>query len=255
MIELDFEQREVVRPLCEESREVLVRSAMEGSMGRVWVAKTQEPAFCLVRVGDFAYLLGLVPKGRRSLDLWGTLSRECNNAFINPQNELWARWLDETIDCNYRKLNRYALKKDISQFDPHKLQEFVDRLPKGYKLKKIGAGSYKKALENDWSYDFVGNFESRERFLEYGKGYVVYDGNRLVSGCSAYAYSLGMMEIMVATDPEYRRQGLALCASAKFLLDCMENGIYPNWDAANIPSVELAKRLGYIFDKEYRVPD
>ena len=49
------------------------------------------------------------------------------------------------------------------------------------------------------------------------------------------------------------RSGLALAAAASFILDCMDKGIYPNWDAGNLQSVELAKKLVYIFDKEYKV--
>ena len=62
-----------------------------------------------------------------------------------------------------------------------------------------------------------------------------------------------MMEVEVGTRKDYRRQGLALACSAAFLLECLDRGIYPNWDAANEQSVGLAEKLGYVFHREYQV--
>ena len=62
-----------------------------------------------------------------------------------------------------------------------------------------------------------------------------------------------MMEIEVDTRKDCRRQGLALACSAAFLMECLEKGIVPNWDAANLQSVGLAEKLGYVYEKEYRV--
>jgi len=44
---------------------------------------------------------------------------------------------------------------------------------------------------------------------------------------------------------------LATVVSAALILDCLENGKYPNWDAANTTSAKLAEKLGYEFDKAY----
>ena len=46
-------------------------------------------------------------------------------------------------------------------------------------------------------------------------------------------------------------EGLATVVSAALILDCLENGKYPNWDAANTTSAKLAEKLGYEFDKAY----
>jgi len=253
MIELSYSKRDVVVPLCKDSKDVLVRSAMEGSMGRVWVAKLNDPKFCLIKVGNYAFLLGLTPRGARMMDLRATLIKECNHAYITPSNDLWDIWLEENLDCNYRKLSRYAIKRDEQHFNKKVLKEYVKNIPAGMKIERIDKNSYNDALKEAWSNDFVSNFENENKFLEYGMGYVIYKGDELVAGCSAYGFSEGMMEVTVATKKEYRRQGLALAAAARFILDCIDKGIYPNWDAANLQSVELAKKLGYVFDKEYKV--
>ena len=50
---------------------------------------------------------------------------------------------------------------------------------------------------------------------------------------------------------EERRKGLATTASAALILRCLDEGLYPSWDAQNMNSVHLAEKLGYEFDHEY----
>ncbi len=38
---------------------------------------------------------------------------------------------------------------------------------------------------------------------------------------------------------------------AKLILECMDRGLYPSWDAHDMRSVALAEKLGYHLDKEY----
>jgi predicted GNAT family acetyltransferase len=61
----------------------------------------------------------------------------------------------------------------------------------------------------------------------------------------------GGIEIEIATDPGYRRQGIALACASRLILTCLERGLYPSWDAANMASVRLAEKLGYHFDYAY----
>ncbi|MBP3806984.1 MAG: GNAT family N-acetyltransferase [Eubacterium sp.] len=59
------------------------------------------------------------------------------------------------------------------------------------------------------------------------------------------------MEIEVDTVEEEHRKGLATIASAALILRCLDEGLYPSWDAQNMKSVRLAEKLGYEFDHEY----
>lgn len=38
---------------------------------------------------------------------------------------------------------------------------------------------------------------------------------------------------------------------AVLILRCLDEGLYPSWDAQNMNSVHLAEKLGYEFDHEY----
>ncbi|MCR5501716.1 MAG: GNAT family N-acetyltransferase [Lachnospiraceae bacterium] len=59
------------------------------------------------------------------------------------------------------------------------------------------------------------------------------------------------MEIEVDTVEEERRKGLATIVSAALILRCLDEGLYPSWNAQNMKSVRLAEKLGYEFDHEY----
>ena len=59
------------------------------------------------------------------------------------------------------------------------------------------------------------------------------------------------IEIEIDTREDHRRKGLAYACGAKLVLECLEKGLYPSWDAQNKWSVALAEKLGYHFSQEY----
>ena len=253
MVELGREKRQSIRPLCEGNREVLVRGAVEGTMGRVWVPGLDDAPFCFIVSGDFSYLLGIPPKGAVALDLKSQIYRSASRAFIYPEDGRWEQWLQEEFDGQLRMVTRYALKKDEHHFDREGLKGYLNGVPQGIRIRRIDERLYHLAMKEEWSRDLCSNFEDFKHFQACGFGYGAMKAHRLVSGCSAYGASEGMMEIQVDTRKDYRRQGLALACSAAFVLECLERDIIPNWDAANQQSVELAEKLGYVFDREYQV--
>lgn len=253
MIELGREKRQVIGQMCSDCGEVLVRGAVQGVMGQVWVPELKKPSYCLILQGDFAYLLGVTPKGEMAMDLRVQILETCGHAFITPMDERWKVWLEENFQGEYRMVTRYAMKRNENRFDKETLKSYAVKVPDGIKIKPIDKKLYNMALKEEWSRDFCSNFDSAEDFMENGLGFVAMEGRRIVSGCSAYGRSQGMLEIEVGTRKEYQRKGLALSCGANFILSCMEQGIYPNWDAANQKSVGLAEKLGYVFDREYLV--
>jgi len=254
MIELGRMKRKTIAPICGESKEVLVRGAVDGTVGRVWVPKLENSSYCLIVVGDFVYLMGLPPKGHGAMDLKTQIYKMITSkSLIYPQNERWAEWIEDQFLGQTRMVSRYALKKDEHHFDVEQLKQFVNQIPKGIKMKRIDDRLYQQVMKEEWSRDLCANFEDVKHFHASGFGYVAVKGREIVAGCSAYGASEGMMEIEVDTRKDYRRQGLALACSAAFLLECLERNIIPNWDAANLKSVGLAEKLGYIYDQEYQV--
>ena len=112
---------------------------------------------------------------------------------------------------------------------------------------------FDQCLLNPLTCDFVSCFESKEQYLELGRGMVLLKNGRIVSGASSYTRYKEGIEIEVDTVSEERRKGLATIVCAALILQCLEEGLYPSWDAQNMNSVHLAEKLGYEFDHEYTV--
>ncbi|MDD7444180.1 MAG: GNAT family N-acetyltransferase, partial [Clostridiales bacterium] len=88
-------------------------------------------------------------------------------------------------------------------------------------------------------------------FSAHGIGCAVLFGDTVVSGASSYSYYSGGIEIEIDTRADFRRRGLALACGARLILECLDRGLYPSWDAQNLGSLSLAKKLGYEFSHEY----
>ena len=67
----------------------------------------------------------------------------------------------------------------------------------------------------------------------------------LISGASSYVYWKDGIEIELDTREDQRRQGLACACAARLMLECLERGILPSWDAASAQSARLAEKLGF----------
>ncbi len=253
MIEIGRQKREVIRPFCEGNQEVLIRGAMEGAIGRVWVPKSDPVACCLIVAGDFAYLMGLAPRGAQALDLKSQIYESAYEGFLYPQDERWADWLEEAFAGELRLVSRYALKKEEHHFDTELLKRYTAAVPEGIRIKRIDQRIYRLARKAAWSRDLCSFFEDESHFMEQGFGYAAMKGRELTAGCSACRVSDGMMEVQMDTRKDWRRKGLALACAAAFVLECLEKNLTPNWDAESLPSVGLAEKLGYVFEKEYQV--
>ena len=127
----------------------------------------------------------------------------------------------------------------------------VRSLPEGYVLRRIDGELYDMCMGNEEFRDNVAVFGSMEKFLEYGRGFAVMKDGMIVSAASSYFRSLKEIDIEIGTVKQERHRGLASAAAAKLILECLDEGLYPAWDAANKMSVRLAEKLGYEYVGEY----
>ena len=84
-----------------------------------------------------------------------------------------------------------------------------------------------------------------------GRGFAVMKEGQIVSAASSYSRYREGIDIEIATLKTERHRGLASAVAAKLILACLDEGLYPAWDAANKMSVKLAEKLGYEFSHEY----
>jgi len=228
--------------LFEGWQETLIYSCLQKVMGKIFVTDPESPASAMAYVGCFAFYAGVPDKEL-------VIHKPEGFVIMVPQNKAWEACI-EVCFPEAKKVIRYAIKKD-TRFDKKRLRSMVAELPDGYELKEIDERLYDMCLSGPVTKDFVSSFDSKEKYLEIGRGMVILKSGRIVAGASSYTGYKEGIEIEVDTAEEERRKGLATVASAALILRCLEEGLYPSWDAQNMNSVHLAEKLGYELDHEY----
>ena len=222
--------------------ETLIYSALQKVMGKVYVTDLENPVSAFAFTGVFGFFAGEPDE---------ELVRNKPDGFVImvPRNDAWAK-LIEKVYPDAKRVTRYAIKKD-TEFDIEALKKNLELLPEGYELKNIDGELYDLCWENPVTAEFVAVFGSKERYLELGRGVMILKDGKFVSGASSYTRYNEGIEIEVDTIESERRKHLALVACSALILRCLEDGLYPSWDAHNIMSVGMAEKLGYEFGHEY----
>lgn len=164
----------------------------------------------------------------------------------------WESVIYQVYGTRARQVTRYAIKKEPGVWNLDRLRQAVAELPPEYTLCLIEEELYQKCLENPWSQDLVAQYGNYERYREAGLGVAILKGEELVAGASSYSSYRGGIEVEIDTREDCRRRGLAYVCGARLILECCARNLYPSWDAHNLWSVALAKKLGYHLDYPYR---
>ena len=172
---------------------------------------------------------------------------------IIPCGTHWVTYLNEYLSEKNYCYKRYAIKHEKYVFDKNNLQQLIKELDPTYEIKQIVEEIYKEVLGIDWAADGCCFFKSYVDFKKNGLGYVVFKDGQLVCIASSYTAYENTIGVTIGTVKEHRRKGLAAACAATLILECLERGIYPEWEAANMDSVALAEKLGYHFDKAFDV--
>lgn len=250
MIEAAGRELEYVAPLFAGTDETLVLSCLQGVMGRVWADKLPDPTAARLICGDFIMLAGDAASAQAEelVGEWGD-GIVLKHKVIVPVTDDWESVIERVLGDTVQKYTRFQTRKD-TVFSPEKLKSFT-ALPEGFELRRYDKELCRLALGEGWSDGALGCFEGAEDFLARGLGYAVMKGRELVSSATSYSCYNGGFEVEIDTKPEYRRRGLARACAAAFILECLERGLYPSWDAANGMSLALSKQLGYEPGHEY----
>ena len=228
--------------------ETIIWSCLQGVMGHVYADDVENPVSAMTILGDFCFFAG-----QPSRELAGYKPECCRQDFIIavPQNHQWAEVIEKQYGSRAKKMIRYAMKKEQDVFDRYKLKDIVMKLPSEYTINMIDENIFNYCKKKDWCRDLVSQFADWQEYKNIGLGVVILKDEAVVSGASSYSSYHGGIEIEIDTKKEYRRKGLASICGARLILECLDRGLYPSWDAQNLWSVSLAEKLGYNFDYEY----
>lgn len=226
--------------------ETMVWSCLQGVMGEVYANADGDAAVAVL--GDFAFYAG---KPDRELIRFRPEREKRDFIIMVPQNEEWARMIELCCGEKARKVSRYAFKKEPHVFDIEKLRQAVLKLPEGYELRPVKEEEYELCRASRWACDLVSQFKGYDMYQKLGLGMAVFKDGELVAGASSYSRYREGIEIEIDTREDHRRKGLAWGCGAGLILECLNRGLYPSWDAQNLWSAALARKLGYHFSHEY----
>lgn len=227
--------QEAIAELFAGWEETMIWSCLEGHMGHVYTDGRQPPRSARIEVGDFCFF-----GGEPNL----ALVRAARAPILAPQTPAWSRMIEEVWTGALRH-TRYATQKDPDVFDRARLTRFASSLPGEYELQPIGRELYAALLRESWSADLVVQFTDFEDYQRRGIGFAATHCGIPVAGASSYTIYTGGIEIEIDTRQDYRKQGLATACGAQLILECLERGLYPSWDAHDLRSLALAQKLGY----------
>lgn len=229
-------------------QETLIWSCLQGVMGQIYGDDPEQPEAAMCLLGDFCFLAG---RPKRELVIQKPKEHSWDFMILVPQNEQWGKLIEECWQEKARKVTRYALKKEPQVFEREKLWKAVEALPREYELRKIGKELYTWCREHSWSRDLVSQYPSYQDYEDLGLGFMVLKDGIPAAGASSYSSYAGGIEIEIDTKEEYRRKGLAYACGARLILECLNRGLYPSWDAQNLGSLALAEKLGYHYAHDY----
>ena len=228
--------------LFEGWEETLIYSCLQKVMGKIFVSDLEDPKSAMAFVGCFAFVVG-------EPDAEILKGKPDGFVIMVPQTDSWAALIEKCFPDAVKR-TRYAIRKD-TKFDVEKIKEMASKLPERYELKRIDSEIYDMCMKDPVYRDFVSAFGSKENYLELGRGLVILKDGRIVAGASSYTRYKEGIEIEVDTCEEERKNGLATVVCANLILNCLDEGLYPSWDAHNPISVHLAEKFGYEFSHEY----
>lgn len=256
-----------VKSLFEGWEETMIWSCLQGVMGDLYTddsgdsaasskasSKISGPETAKAVLGDFIFLAG---KPSEELLLYQPPCRAAKKAefqILVPKDAGWERLIEKVYGSRAEKITRYGIKKEPDAWDGEgreRLQEMAAALPEGYELRLIDQKLYDQCRQQEWSRDLVSQFPNYESYRQWGLGAAVLHGTELVCGASSYSRYREGIEIEIDTKPEHRRRGLARACAARLILECLDRGLYPSWDAHTEISAELAEKLGYHRGEEY----
>lgn len=251
---IEKKQMDRIAPLYAGWDESLIWSCLQGCMGEAWADSIKQPSAARILLADFCFFAG---KANQAL-----VTEEISNQVrefvimvppLDETGESWAREIEQAYGENCRRVERYAIKKEPGVFNREHLRRLAESLPEDYEVKLIDEEIFTQTRKSQWSVDFTSQFADYEDYRRRGLGAAVFYQGELAAGASSYTVYREGIEVEIGTRADCRRRGLASACGARLILECMERGLYPSWDAQNLWSVKLAEKLGYHFDRAYPV--
>ncbi|MDX1616157.1 MAG: GNAT family N-acetyltransferase [Candidatus Promineifilaceae bacterium] len=219
--------------------DLAIDCAIEGTMGTVLVDQPEAPTGFLLRAGIFHYFAGN-PDSAASRGLIAAIEPP---ALLMPSGP---GWLEVAYTLHRERPyfhTRYSFSADSLAADH--LHRLASRSSTTGHVAPIDATTIGLVGEPERDLLAIDAFDSTADFLQRGRGYFWLAGGQPVGAAHASLVCSKGIEVSIFVQSRQRRRGIATALAARLLLDCLDEGLEPHWDAANSESIGLAKKLGY----------
>lgn len=245
MIKLNSNQMYKIEHLFKDIKFYMGKSVLDGLMGEAYVDNLENPTIAYLLVRQYCFING-DSKSELAKQVLKNLPKTCKRIIANSD---WSENIESTYH-HLKKSKRYSLKKEKDIFNKRDLKKFSESLNSEYEIKPIDERIYKliKADNEDPKQMLI-----TDDYKNKGIGVCCFRNDEIVGICSSNIIYKDGIEINIRVKEGYKHRGIGTAMASKLILLCLEKGLYPSWDAANLTSLELAKKLGYNYDSEYTV--
>lgn len=133
------------------------------------------------------------------------------------------------------------------RFDPPRFEALtLPPAPPGVRLARIDAGLLEAYPPLAGEVTLF--WRRAEDYLARGVGFCALAGETLAGWCLSIFAPDSRRELTIATQPDFRRQGIGTLTAAAYIRACLVAGLEPVWEcwADNGPSDRLARKLGFV---------
>ena len=221
----------------------LADAILEGAMGQAIADDAEDPRVAVLQAPNLQ--LNIVggdaghPAAREYLEQLPKHSA----LFFGAEG--WEELVQSIHGSKMIEMPRYAFISEA--LDLEQLRGLASRVPDGYRAVQMDLDLAQRlgAEKSRFAEDHMVNFDSPEDFVARGFGFCLLHGDQIASVATTFAICSKGIEIQINTREEHQRKGLATAVAAQLIMHSLEQGLDPNWDAANESSVGLATKLGY----------
>jgi GNAT superfamily N-acetyltransferase len=222
---------------------------LEGATGKILVNDKENPAVAALNLPKFRlYILGGDAKHPTAREFLAQLPGFSTLLFGTQE---WVKLLEEVHHGKLIILKRFAFSSE--SLDWEKLQRLRSQISGNFQIERINLQYAQQIADgkSDLADGLSLGFTSPEDFIERGFGYCALEMGKIVCVAATGAVCSKGIEVQINTHKKFRGRGLASATGAALIMECLEKGIDPNWDAATETSAGLAKKLGYMPKGEY----
>lgn len=211
---------------------------------RIFTDHAENPTWAVLQERAFGtlYLAGNFPERQLTAIIEHTLQDSDEVLF-----GYWP-WQEEAFQPLFPPLQYKGTVLDFSNRDVMvDLAPFIT-LPANFRIQSVDAALFERSADADFNRSLYG-MDAAQRLL----GFYVMEGDTIAAEAFASPPLENVVEVGMQTVGTYRQRGLATAVCAHLIYTCEARGwrTYWNCNAANTPSVRIARKLGYRRESPY----